>query len=77
MTSKSTLADSHTGNGKAEEDVHTTAVPAREAYVGYGAPKSHIHLSQIDEGDMYRLGRQQELNVRELQHHSSLGGPEC
>lgn len=64
MTSEYALADIQNGNGKAEEHVHTTAVPAREAYVGYDAPKSHIPLSQIDEGDMYRLGRQQELNVR-------------
>ena len=30
-------------------------------------PKSHISLTQIDAGDMYRLGRKQELNVCVLQ----------
>lgn len=30
-------------------------------------PKPHISLTQIDAGDMYRLGRKQELNVYVLQ----------
>lgn len=45
------------GNGT----VHTSALPEEAA--AYGAPKSNISLTQIDEGDMYRLGKTQELNV--------------
>lgn len=44
------------GNGT----VHTSALPDEAVY---GAPKSNISLTQIDEGDMYRLGKTQELNV--------------
>lgn len=46
------------GNG----NIHTAALPEED--VNYGAPKSNISLTQIDEGDMYRLGKKQELNVR-------------
>lgn len=62
MTSEYALGNIHAGNGKAEEHIRTTALS--EDHAAYGAPKSRIALSQIDEGDMYRLGRQQELNVR-------------
>ena len=51
------LAELKNGNGT----VHTSALPEEAA--GYGAPKSNINLTQIDEGDMYRLGKTQELNV--------------
>lgn len=67
MASDYTIGDIHAGDGKAREHVRTTAKPERDT--DYGAPKSIITLSRIDEGDMYRLGRQQELNVRKsLQH---------
>lgn len=62
MAAEYTLGDVHAGEGKAGEHIRTTARPEREA--DYAAPKSIITLSRIDEGDMYRLGRQQELNVR-------------
>ena len=66
MASEYTLGDIHAGDGKAGEHVRTTAKPERDA--DYGAPRSMITLSRIDEGDMYRLGRQQELNVRKSLH---------
>ena len=67
MTSEYALGEIHAGDGKAGEHIRSTAKP--EGHADYGAPKSHIALSRIDEGDMYRLGRQQELNVRETLHH--------
>ena len=45
------------GNG----NVHTHDLPDHE--LGNDAPKSHISLTKIDESDMYRLGKKQELNV--------------
>lgn len=62
MASEYTLGDIHADDGKAGEHIRTTARPEKD--LGYGTPKSTITLSRIDEGDMYRLGRQQELNVR-------------
>ncbi len=35
-----------------------------------GMRKSNIPLTQIDEGDMYRLGKEQELNVGKGSNHS-------
>lgn len=63
MTSEYALQGMRPGNANAQEHVHTSALP--EKHDDYGVQKSHITLTQIDEGDMYRLGRQQELNVRE------------
>lgn len=52
------LAEIKNGNG----NVRTRDV--REHDLGLDAPpKSHISLTQIDAGDMYRLGKKQELNV--------------
>lgn len=66
MASEYALGDIHAGDGKAGEQIRTTALP--NSHAGYGAPKSNIPLSRIDEGDMYRLGRQQELNVTKTLH---------
>lgn len=52
-----TLAEIKNGNG----NVHTHDLPDHE--LGIDAPKSHISLTKIDESDMYRLGKKQELNV--------------
>ena len=62
MTSQYPLGDIHPDHGKEEGHVHTTALP--EEHADYGTVKSRVTLTQIDEGDMYRLGKQQELNVR-------------
>ena len=51
------------GTSKLQGQVHTRPLPDDDG--GYGPRKSHISLTQIDEGDMYRLGKKQELNVRE------------
>lgn len=57
-TSDYDLAEIKNGNG----NVHTHDV--REQDLGLDAPpKSNISLTQIDAGDMYRLGKKQELNV--------------
>ncbi|MCJ1469212.1 hypothetical protein MMC07_007845 [Pseudocyphellaria aurata] len=51
------LADIKNGNG----NVHTHNL--RDHDLGLDvAPRSHISLTQIDAGDMYRLGKTQELN---------------
>lgn len=46
--------------------IHTTSTP--DEGIGYGESKPNITLTQIDEGDMYRLGKTQELNVRDVFH---------
>lgn len=51
------LAELKNGNG----NVQTYARPDDEQ--GIDAPKSHTSLTKIDETDMYRLGKKQELNV--------------
>lgn len=52
------LAEIKNGNG----NVHTHNL--RDQDLGLDvAPRSHISLTQIDAGDMYRLGKTQELNV--------------
>lgn len=57
-TSNYDLADIKNGNG----NIHAHDI--REQDLGLDvAPKSNISLTQIDAGDMYRLGKTQELNV--------------
>lgn len=73
MASDFALGNIHAGDGKAGERVRASALP--ENHGALGAPRPNISLSRIDEGDMYRLGRQQELNVRRCFSVSNLDGP--